>query len=117
MLVLFTSEMLQILVGMKNLCGEIYQQQGGPKFWHYLVFLILMEANHDIRCLFKVFMKEKPGKYGLLIRILTDCSTPYVLRVEVTSIPALRGPNGIVKRLLSPIQNSGRTATTLATLA
>lgn len=25
------------------------------------------------RCPFKVFMKEKPGKYGMLIRILADC--------------------------------------------
>ena len=35
------------------------------------------------RCPFKVFMKEKPGKYGILIRMLTDCDKRYVFRMEV----------------------------------
>lgn len=70
------------------------------------------------RCPFKVFMKDKPGKYGVLIRMLADCSTRYVLRMEVyagkpqNSTSISRGPQGIVKRLVDPIKNSGRNVTT-----
>lgn len=70
------------------------------------------------RCPFKVFMKDKPGKYGVLIRMLADCENRYVLRMEVyagkteNSTPESRGPRGIVKRLVDPIRNSGRNVTT-----
>ncbi|KAJ4429761.1 hypothetical protein ANN_21965 [Periplaneta americana] len=70
------------------------------------------------RCPFKVFMKEKPGKYGVLIRILADCKERYVLRMEVyagkteDSTPESRGPKSIVKRLATPLKGSGRNITT-----
>lgn len=70
------------------------------------------------RCSFKVFMKDKPGKYGILIRMLADCETRYVLQMEVyagkteDSTPNTRGPKEIVKRLVSPLRNSGRNVTT-----
>ncbi|KAJ4426109.1 hypothetical protein ANN_26918 [Periplaneta americana] len=35
------------------------------------------------RCPFKVFMKDKPGKYGILIRMLSDVHTRYILKMEV----------------------------------
>ncbi|KAJ4435065.1 hypothetical protein ANN_23639 [Periplaneta americana] len=34
------------------------------------------------RCPFKVFMKDKPGKYGILIRMLTDSKSRYVISME-----------------------------------
>lgn len=37
------------------------------------------------RCHFKVFMKENPGKYGMLIRILADCEYHYVGNMEAYS--------------------------------
>ncbi|KAJ4441429.1 hypothetical protein ANN_11284, partial [Periplaneta americana] len=70
------------------------------------------------RCPFKVFMKEKPGKYGAVIRILADCRERYVLRMEVyageteDSTPVSRGPKPIVKRLATPLKESGRNITT-----
>ncbi|XP_069694029.1 piggyBac transposable element-derived protein 3-like isoform X1 [Periplaneta americana] len=70
------------------------------------------------RCPFKVFMKEKPGKYGVLIRILADCKERYVLRMEVyagkteDSTPESRHPKSIVKRLAMPLKGSGRNITT-----
>ncbi|KAJ4425493.1 hypothetical protein ANN_28111 [Periplaneta americana] len=70
------------------------------------------------RCPFKVFMKEKPDKYGALIRILADCRERYVLRMEVyagkteDSTPVSRGPKPIVKRLATPLKESGRNITT-----
>ncbi|XP_072384427.1 uncharacterized protein [Diabrotica undecimpunctata] len=70
------------------------------------------------RCPFKLFMKEKPGKCDVTKRILADGSTHYVLRMEVNagkyegSTPVSRSPQKVVKRLLSPIQNSRRNITT-----
>ncbi|KAJ4437784.1 hypothetical protein ANN_13722 [Periplaneta americana] len=60
----------------------------------------------------------KPGKYGVLIRILADCKERYVLRMEVyagkieDSTPESRGPKSIVKRLATPLKGSGRNITT-----
>ena len=34
------------------------------------------------RCPFKVFMKKKTGKYGILIRMLTDSHKKYVIAIE-----------------------------------
>ena len=64
-----------------------------------------------------MFMKEKPGKYGILIRILADAETRYILNMEVyagksNSTREERGPSAIVKRLVKPISNSGRNVTT-----
>lgn len=67
------------------------------------------------RCPFKVFMKEKPGKYGMLIRILADCDHHFVINMEVYSGPQPGVPNGtipVVKRLVTPINNSARNVTT-----
>lgn len=69
------------------------------------------------RCSFKVFMKEKPGKYGILIRILADSKFRYVYKMEVYAGKSKKlinenGPNQIVKRLVEPIKNSGRNVTT-----
>lgn len=70
------------------------------------------------RCPFKVFMKEKPVKYGIVIKMLADYKIRYILRMEVyvgksgDSISESRGPTQIVKRLAEPLRNSGRNITT-----
>lgn len=67
------------------------------------------------RCPFKVFMKEKPGKYGILIRILADCVHRTVLNMEVYSGKRTGIPHdtvSVVKRLINPISGSGRNVTT-----
>ena len=57
-------------------------------------------------CPFKVSMKDKLEKYGILIRSLADCKTRYVLSMEVYagkiegSTSYSRGPSGIAKRFL-----------------
>ncbi|KOC59109.1 hypothetical protein WH47_10935 [Habropoda laboriosa] len=35
------------------------------------------------RCPFKIFMKDKSAKYGILIRMLTDSKRRYILNMEV----------------------------------
>ena len=69
------------------------------------------------KCPFKVFLKEKPGKYGMLVRILADCEYRYVHSMEVYAgkdgtTPESRGPREVVKRLIAPIKNTGRNVTT-----
>lgn len=67
------------------------------------------------RCPFKVFMKEKPGKYGILIRMLADCDQRFVLNTEVYAGKRIDVPSGtipVVKRLITPISNTGRNVTT-----
>ncbi|KAF4527436.1 hypothetical protein B566_EDAN016066 [Ephemera danica] len=69
------------------------------------------------RCPFKIFMKDKPGKYGVIFRMLTDAYTRYVTSIEVYAgkdeRPAEeRSPSAVVVRLIDPINNSGRNVTT-----
>ena len=66
---------------------------------------------------FRVYMKDKPGKYGLLIRVITDSHYRYVLN----TIPYSGGPQSqedqrpeaeairqVVKDLVQPWMGSGR---------
>ncbi|KAJ4426216.1 hypothetical protein ANN_27027 [Periplaneta americana] len=84
------------------------------------VFELMNEAFLQYYCPGEsvVFMKVKPGKYGVLIRILADCKERYVLRMEVyagkteDSTPESRSPKSIVKRLATPLKGSGRNITT-----
>lgn len=70
------------------------------------------------RCGFKVFMKDKPGKYGIMIRMLTDVTMRYVIKMEVycgMKNPITgneRGPSFIVKRLVEQIKATSRNVTT-----
>ena len=69
------------------------------------------------RCLFKVFLKDKPGKYGILVRILSSAIERYIIKIEVyagkDNRPVNeRGPTEIVKRLVEPIKNTGYNVTT-----
>ncbi|XP_049847194.1 uncharacterized protein LOC126299375 [Schistocerca gregaria] len=69
------------------------------------------------RCPFKVFLKEKPGKYGILIRMLSDSETRYVISMDIYTGKSgntqhSNGPMEIVKRLIKPIEKSGRNVTT-----
>ncbi|KAF4519246.1 hypothetical protein B566_EDAN002134 [Ephemera danica] len=68
------------------------------------------------RCSFKVFLKEKPGKYGLIYRMLSDALHHYILKLEPYAgkdhrPPAERSPSAIVKRLVEPVEGSGRNVT------
>ncbi|KAJ4430773.1 hypothetical protein ANN_19364 [Periplaneta americana] len=69
------------------------------------------------RCPFKVFMKDKPGKYGILIRMLSDVHTRYILKMEVYAGkdegPAEeRTAKAVVRRLVKPLEGTGRNVTT-----
>lgn len=81
------------------------------------------------KCPFKVFMKNKPGKYGILIRMLMDSETRYVVNMEPYcgkldpvsegrgpsydgSTAIGKGPTAVVKRLLDPIKGTSRNVTT-----
>jgi len=66
-----------------------------------------------------VFIPSKPGKYGLLLCVLTDASVRYVLNIVPYSgkVPNVdRKPRGIAQRLVHssahPFKGSGRNATT-----
>ena len=72
------------------------------------------------RCPFKVYMPNKPGKYGILFRVLTDAKAPYVYKMipyagkaegqERSANPSSQH----VLDLIQPISNSGPLiATTL----
>ncbi|KAJ4437268.1 hypothetical protein ANN_17405 [Periplaneta americana] len=69
------------------------------------------------RCPFKVFMKDKPGKYGILIRMLSDAHTRYILKMEVYAgkdeRPAEeRSVKAVVRHLVKPLEGTGRNVTT-----
>ncbi|KAJ4426464.1 hypothetical protein ANN_27278 [Periplaneta americana] len=69
------------------------------------------------RCPFKVFMKDKPGKYGILIRMLSDVHTRYILKMEVYAgkdeRPAEeRSAKAVVRHLVKPLEGTGRNVTT-----
>ncbi|KAJ4437525.1 hypothetical protein ANN_17670 [Periplaneta americana] len=67
------------------------------------------------RCPFKVFLKEKPAKYGFLIKLLADCDCQYVHSMDVYAdkqegtTPESRE---VVKRLVAPRKDTGRNVTT-----
>jgi Transposase IS4 len=59
-------------------------------------------------------MKEKPGKYGILIRMLTDAKTRYIISMEPYAGKTSNQSNSakdVVKRLIKVINNSGRNVT------
>lgn len=69
------------------------------------------------RCPFKVFLKDKPGKYGILIRMLSDSHTRYILKMEVYAgkderPTEERSAKAVVRRLVKPVERTGRNITT-----
>lgn len=77
-----------------------------------------MLPNFRGRCSFRVFMPQKPGKYGIKVWACSDAKTYYTSNMEVflgqqnpgpyqlnNSIPA------IVHRIVSHIENTGRNIT------
>ncbi|KAJ4425420.1 hypothetical protein ANN_28035 [Periplaneta americana] len=70
------------------------------------------------RCPFKVFMKDKPGKYGILTRMLRDSKSRYVISMEPyagknkNAAQQTNSATAVVKCLVHPINNSGRNVTT-----
>jgi len=66
------------------------------------------------RCPFKVFMKDKTGKYGMLIRMLTDSHKKYVIAMEPYAgklSEVSNKPKDIVCRLSQTIKGSSRSIT------
>ena len=66
------------------------------------------------RCAFKVYQPDKPGKYGFLIRMVADCDTNYILKMDFYSGKSSTMNNSaseVVKRLISPWILSGRNIT------
>ncbi|KAJ4430073.1 hypothetical protein ANN_22282 [Periplaneta americana] len=69
------------------------------------------------RCPIKVFMKDKPGKFGILIMMLSDAHTRYILKMEVYAgkdeRPAEeRSAKAVVRHLVKPLEGTGRNVTT-----
>lgn len=55
--------------------------------------------------------KKKPGKYGILIKLLADCEQQYCINMEVCSGKRPGLPS--VKRLIAPINNMDQNVTTM----
>ena len=65
------------------------------------------------RCLFKVYMPSKPGKYGIKVWSMVDASNAYLLNAQIYKGKGPCGPERhqakrVVKDLTTPILNSGR---------
>ena len=78
-----------------------------PKYYKYGPHTTIDEmlSLFQGRCPFKVFMEEKPGKYGMLIRMLTDTKMRYILSAEPYTGSKFmskedRSPKEVVKRLV-----------------
>ena len=68
------------------------------------------------RCPFKVYIPNKPGKYGMKIWALCDASNAYLYNAKVylgkeTVLPEKNQGENIVKTLCIPIYKSGRNIT------
>jgi hypothetical protein len=70
------------------------------------------------RCKFRVYMPQKPGKYGLLFRVLTDSRERYVSRLlpytgKATNdnVQQKQSPASIVLNLCQHLRGSGRNIT------
>jgi len=72
------------------------------------------------RCKFRVYMPQKPGKYGILFRVLTDAKYRYVSRMlpytgktanTDGSVTQRQSPTSIVMDLCRHILGSGRNVT------
>lgn len=78
-----------------------------------------MLPNFRGRCSFRVFMPQKPGKYGIKVWACSDAKTFYTSNMEIFIGNQPNGPYktdnrvmAVVLRLVSHIQNSGRNVTT-----
>ena len=63
------------------------------------------------RVLFRVYIKNKPTKWGIKLYELCESTSGYVYNLEVfCRAPGVSNASGeVVKRLLEPIANEGRT--------
>lgn len=65
---------------------------------------------------FRVYIKSKPGKYGLLLRMLSDCKTKIILQLAPYAGPQgntpSKKPGEIVMDLARPYYNTNRNITT-----
>lgn len=70
------------------------------------------------RCAFRQYIPSKPAKYGIKIFVFVDAKLSYTYNMEIYAGQQPEGPYGIsnkpvdmVKRLVTPIHNSGRNVT------
>lgn len=70
------------------------------------------------RCPFRQYMPKKPARYGVKIFALVDSRVFYTYKMEVYTGQQPKGPfqldnspGSVVKRLMSPLYNSGRNLT------
>lgn len=71
------------------------------------------------RCGFRMFIPNKPAKYGIKVQILADSQTHYMLNAEIYAGKELIEkkaknfaiPTQVVLRLVEPIKNTGRNVT------
>ncbi|KAJ4438472.1 hypothetical protein ANN_14417 [Periplaneta americana] len=130
----FTPEIVDSIIKYSNE-EAIRQKVPGTsrlEFLAYIGLLIFMGKESDSKTAvtdlwsnisgrfmsFKVFMKDKPGKYDILIRMLTDSKSRYVMSMEPyagknkNAAQQTNSATAVVKRLVHPINNSGRNVTT-----
>jgi len=70
------------------------------------------------RCRFRMYMPNKPAKYGIKVQVLTDAKTHYMVKSEVytgkrntVSTQNLSIPTEVVLRLVEPVAGSNRNVT------
>lgn len=70
------------------------------------------------RCAFRMYMPNKPARYGIKIQILADSKTHYMLNCEVYTGKSLKkneskfsNPTDVVLRLIEPIVGTNRNVT------
>ena len=70
-----------------------------------------------LRSDFKVYMKDKPGNYGLLFSVLADAQDRYDFRIISYVTPPINNPEkkgniyGLVKEVFKDFLNTGRNVT------
>ena len=66
------------------------------KYYRHIEFVVIDETLQNFyasyNCDFKVDMKEKPGNYGLLFRVLTDAQDWYTSRIIPYVTPPINHP-------------------------
>lgn len=84
----------------------------------YLTIDEMLEAFRG-RCKFRQYISNKPDKYGIKIYALVDARTYFTVNMEVYCGTQPEGPycvkndaSSLVKRLLLPVDKSGRNVTT-----